>query len=99
MKPFIPASIFALVAAAPVATQPSVSVDFEATAFDAPPEGFISAHTGSGSPESWVVENDPAAPSGKNVLVQRSTDRRSLLDLRLPGPQRGGRHHPGQCLG
>lgn len=38
------------------------------------PAGFAIAQTGPGEAPRWRVEEDPSAPSGKLVLVQRSPD-------------------------
>jgi hypothetical protein len=74
MTPAVLAGIAVLVAATAVAAQTTVTFDFESATLGALPEGFTSAHTGAGPPGSWLVENDPGAPSGSRVLVQRSTD-------------------------
>ena len=49
-------------------------LDFEKARAGEPPAGFAIAQTGPGEPPRWRVEDDPAAPSGKHVLVQRSSD-------------------------
>jgi hypothetical protein len=51
-----------------------VTIDFEKDEVGKPPAGFTTALTGGGGPVSWVVREDPSAPSGKKVLVQESTD-------------------------
>src|SRR5665213_4100649 len=38
------------------------------------PTDFSTALTGGGGPVSWVVREDSAAPNGKRVLVQESSD-------------------------
>jgi hypothetical protein len=38
------------------------------------PPDFSTALTGGGGPVSWVVREDPTAPSGQRVLVQESSD-------------------------
>ncbi|MBI5315874.1 MAG: DUF1080 domain-containing protein [Nitrospirae bacterium] len=44
------------------------------------PPGFSTALTG-GGPVSWVIQEDPTAPSGGNVLAQTSADQ---TDYRFP---------------
>jgi hypothetical protein len=50
------------------------TLDFEKDAPGGAPRGFTVAQTGPGGAPRWVVEEDPSAPSGKHVLVQRSAD-------------------------
>lgn len=45
------------------------------------PPGFSTALTGGGGPASWVIQEDPTAPSGSNVLAQTSADQ---TDYRFP---------------
>ena len=45
------------------------------------PAGFRSARTGQGTEGTWVVKQDPTAPSKPNVLAQTSTDN---TDYRFP---------------
>jgi hypothetical protein len=49
-------------------------IDFEGSPAGAPPEGFAFARTGRGGPGSWEVAAVAGAPSGRQVLVQTSTD-------------------------
>jgi hypothetical protein len=49
-------------------------LDFEKDRAGEPPAGFTIAQTGPGELPRWRVEEDPSAPSGKQVLVQRSAD-------------------------
>jgi hypothetical protein len=50
------------------------TLDFEEDSPGTAPQGFTVAQTGPGAAPRWVVEEDPSAPSGKYVLVQRSAD-------------------------
>jgi hypothetical protein len=52
----------------------------EATAGAAPP-GFTTAVTGPGAEGEWIVEENPGAPSGTRILVQRSHE---LTSARFP---------------
>lgn len=45
------------------------------------PPGFSTALTGDGGPVSWVIQEDPTAPSGGTVLAQASADQ---TDYRFP---------------
>jgi hypothetical protein len=53
----------------------AVTVTFEDTDVGQLPKGFATALTGSGGPVSWRVEEDPTAPAGPRVLVQRSAEK------------------------
>jgi hypothetical protein len=55
-----------------------ITLDFDASAVGALPTGLSSAVTGGGGPVSWVVVEDPTAPSGGKVLAQTSTDKTSF---------------------
>jgi hypothetical protein len=58
-----------------IATASSAEVlDFEKDRAGEAPAGFTFARTGPGEAPLWRVEEDPSAPSGKQVLVQRSAD-------------------------
>src|SRR2546426_11516262 len=57
------------------------TLDFDNFEVGNPPAGFSTALTGGGGPVSWVIQNDPTAPSGGNVLAQTSTDK---TDYRFP---------------
>ncbi|HET6962571.1 MAG TPA: family 16 glycoside hydrolase [Terriglobia bacterium] len=48
--------------------------DFDNDRLQELPSGWISEHTGQGSPGSWKVVADPTAPSKPNVLAQLSND-------------------------
>lgn len=50
------------------------TLDFEKDGPGEAPGGFTVAQTGPGAAPRWIVEEDQSAPSGKRVLVQRSTD-------------------------
>src|SRR5437868_11303944 len=45
------------------------------------PTGFSTALTGGGGPVSWMVKEEPSAPSGGKVVAQTSTDQ---TDYRFP---------------
>ncbi len=49
-------------------------LDFEKDRVGEPPVEFTIAQTGLGESPRWRVEEDPSAPGGKGVLVQRSAD-------------------------
>jgi hypothetical protein len=55
--------------------------NFDSDAVGKPPAGFSSARTGQGTEGTWVVKEDPTAPSKPNVLAQTSTD---TTDYRFP---------------
>lgn len=57
-------------------TQPATetTLDFDTFETGKTPPGFSTALTGGGGPVSWMIQEDPAAPSGKNVLAQTSAD-------------------------
>jgi hypothetical protein len=57
------------------------TVDFESFEVGKTPAGFSTALTGGGGPVSWVVQEDPTAPSGGKALAQTSTDK---TDYRFP---------------
>ncbi len=62
------------------------TLDFERDRVGELPAGFAVAQTGPGEPPRWGVEEDPSAPSGRHVLVQRSADEtRSRFPLLLYG--------------
>jgi hypothetical protein len=54
----------------PPALADETSIDFEGQALDQPPSGFVT--TGTGREGEWLVQSDPTAPSGSQVLVQVS---------------------------
>lgn len=49
-------------------------LDFEKDRVGEPPARFTITKTGPGESPRWRVEEDSSAPSGKNVLAQRSAD-------------------------
>jgi len=57
-------------------TQPTgeITLNFDPFETGKTPPSFSTALTGGGGPVSWVIQEDPAAPSGKNILVQTSAD-------------------------
>jgi hypothetical protein len=57
------------------------TVDFDKFEVGKPPAGFSTALTGGGGPVSWVIKEEPSAPSGGKVLTQTSTDK---MDYRFP---------------
>ena len=57
------------------------SITFDDFDLNKTPPGFLTALTGGGGPVSWVVLEDPTAPSGKRVLAQTSRDE---TDYRFP---------------
>jgi hypothetical protein len=73
------ASIFALVAA--TADEKSVTLNFDKDEAGKPPKDFTVALTGGGGPPQFVVAAESGAPSGKQVLAQKSTDD---TDYRFP---------------
>src|SRR2546430_3773770 len=58
-----------------------ITIDFDASEVGKLPSDFSTALTGSGGPVTWVVKEDAAAPSGRKVLAQTSTDK---TDYRFP---------------
>lgn len=65
--------------------------DFEQDAPGSAPRGFRVAQTGPGEAPRWIVEEDPLAPSGSHVLVQRSADpTRSRFPLAIQDAARLG---------
>ena len=52
----------------------SMAITFDDATPGSIPRDFMAALTGGGGPVSWLVRADATAPSGKNVLVQTSTD-------------------------
>lgn len=56
-------------------------VDFDTFETGKTPTGFSTALTGGGGPVSWVVKEEPSAPSGGKVLAQTSADQ---TDYRFP---------------
>ncbi len=71
----------AAAAATAQASEKTVVSSFDEDKAGNPPAKFRSAHTGRGTEGTWVVEQDPTAPSKPNVLAQTSTDR---TDYRFP---------------
>jgi len=74
-------SVLVLLALVARSVAPSAEASASPTTFDfdsAEPgqalSGFVTALTGRGEAGSWVVQEDPSAPSGKKVLVQTSRD-------------------------
>jgi hypothetical protein len=55
--------------------------NFDGDPVGGPPKGFSLGRTGRGRPGSWVVQADPTAPSGPNVLAQLDAD---TTDYRFP---------------
>lgn len=55
--------------------------NFDGDSAGKPPAHFHFARTGQGTEGTWVVHQDPAAPSKPNVLAQTSTD---TTDYRFP---------------
>ncbi|WP_165223975.1 family 16 glycoside hydrolase [Aquisphaera insulae] len=51
-----------------------MTIDFESAEVGKPPPGFATELTGGGGPVSWLVREDPSAPSGGKALVQESAD-------------------------
>lgn len=79
----IRASSFVLAFLALAARSPATSaeesaapttLDFDNAELGQAPSGFTTAVTGRGEAASWLVREDPSAPSGKRVLVQTSAD-------------------------
>jgi hypothetical protein len=56
---------------------PSTVITFDGDEPGRPPSGFTTAVTGGGGLGSWIVREDPGAPSGKKVLVQASAEKTS----------------------
>src|SRR5437867_11791304 len=59
----------------------ATTLDFDNFEVGTTPAGFSTALTGGGGPVSWVVKEDPTAPSGGKVLTQMSADK---TDYRFP---------------
>jgi len=59
----------------------SFVLNFDSAAVGQLPADFSTALTGGGGPVTWVVKEDPTAPSGGKVLAQTSTDK---TDYRFP---------------
>ena len=59
----------------------AVHIDFEGAAPSTLPAGFEPGLTGKGGPVKWLVNEDPSAPAGPNVLAETSGDR---TDYRFP---------------
>ncbi len=74
------ASVFPATAGEPTPAYETV-VDFETSAPGQLPADFSTALTGGGGPVSWVIKEDPTAPSGAKVLAQTSDD---TTDYRFP---------------
>ena len=55
-----------------------MTLNFDSFETCKPPAGFSTALTGSGGPVSWVIQEDPSAPSGGKVLAQTSADETSF---------------------
>jgi len=56
-------------------------INFDDSEVDKTPTDFSTALTGGGGPVSWLIKEDPTAPSGKKVLAQTSNDK---TDYRFP---------------
>jgi hypothetical protein len=54
-----------------------ITLDFNTAEVGQIPADFSTALTGGGGPGSWVILEDPTAPSGGRVLAQASTDKTS----------------------
>jgi len=65
----------------PPATGKPFLENFDGEAAGKPPSHFSFARTGQGAEGSWVVKEDPTAPSKPNVLAQLSAD---TTDYRFP---------------
>jgi hypothetical protein len=50
------------------------TIKFDSAEIGSLPSDFSTALTGGGGPVSWVIREDPTAPTGKRVLVQESSD-------------------------
>ena len=64
-----------------VSSAAQIIVDFDTAEVGKLPADFSTALTGGGGPVSWVVKEEPSAPSGGKVLAQTSTD---TTDYRFP---------------
>jgi hypothetical protein len=65
----------ALLLIARVSHGEAMRIDFDAMETGGVPAGFTNALTGEGGPSQWIVRNETDAPSGKQVVIQLSTDR------------------------
>ena len=71
---FVVAAVIGVLTAAEPGSAGKTTIDFEAFPPGQVPPGFSTAVTGGGGPASWIVQDDPSAPSGKRVLTQTSAD-------------------------
>ncbi len=71
----------ALLAFALLARAEETMLNFDNSEVDKTPADFSMALTGGGGPVSWVIKEDPTAPSSGKVLAQTSTDK---TDYRFP---------------
>lgn len=58
-----------------------ITLTFDSFEIGRVPPGFSTALTGGGGPVSWVIQEDPTAPSGSTVLAQTRADQ---TDYRFP---------------
>jgi len=58
-----------------------ITLDFDKFEMGRVPAGFLTTLTGGGGPVSWVIQEDPTAPSRGKVLAQTSADK---TDYRFP---------------
>ncbi|HKA56706.1 MAG TPA: family 16 glycoside hydrolase [Candidatus Binatia bacterium] len=59
----------------------AITLSFDTSEVGQAPADFSTALTGGGGPVSWVIQEDPTAPSDGRVLAQTSTDK---TDYRFP---------------
>jgi 3-keto-disaccharide hydrolase len=77
----IVALLLASTAFAETKSTSETTLDFDKFEMGKTPAGFSTALTGGGGPVSWVIQDDPTAPSGRKVLAQTSADK---TDYRFP---------------
>ncbi len=70
-----------LLAFAGVSAAAQTVLDFDTAEVSKVPADFSTALTGRGGPVTWVVKEEPSAPSGGKVLAQTSSD---TTDFRFP---------------
>jgi hypothetical protein len=81
IPPIVLIVVCSLLVFARVSLAAQTVLDFDTAEVGKPPPDFSTALTGGGGPVTWVVKEEPSAPSDGKVLAQTSAD---TTDYRFP---------------
>ena len=74
VPPIVLIVVCSLLVFARVSLAAQTVLDFDTAEVGKPPADFLTALTGGGGPVTWVVKEEPSAPSDGKVLAQTSAD-------------------------